>query len=187
MTHYDLLGIRGRMRKITVIQIISFFLLDLILLYTITTHVFPLTRRAPHWQVTLQIPRLLPQTRETFAMLCELWPLRPLLSCLYHSKRCCAGGKRRRARRRNRGSAHVLGAQRCVMCRCTSTPVVKMRVTVDGKSCQMVVDTGDEGTILRYRVLTAKDIPEASQPLCGVTGHCAAKEPGGGATRLRGQ
>ena len=41
--------------------------------YTITIHV---TRRAPHWQVTFQIPRLLPKSREIFA------PISPIVTVL---------------------------------------------------------------------------------------------------------
>ncbi|ROT64723.1 hypothetical protein C7M84_017328 [Penaeus vannamei] len=43
---------------------------------------------------------------------------------------------------------------------------------MDGKPCQMIVDTGAEKTIMRPDVLTARDYHEEPRQLCGVTGHC---------------
>ena len=65
---FEALG--GRTRKQHKYALSFSFLLNILnLLCKIGTHVFPWTRRYPDsdWQMTLQIPRLLPQIRETFA------------------------------------------------------------------------------------------------------------------------
>ena len=49
-----------------------------------------------------------------------------------------------------------------------------MAVTVDGRPCRLVVDTGAERTSARKDVVNSKDPSVAQQQPCGVIGHCVS-------------
>lgn len=49
---------------------------------------------------------------------------------------------------------------------------MQVRGSVEGEPCYLTVDTGAEKTLVRPDMLTATSLPDASQRLCGVTGHC---------------
>lgn len=59
-------------------------------------------------------------------------------------------------------------------CRRTSAPTMKVQGFVDGQPCQMTIDTGAEGTFVRPDLVATRNLPEAKQQLCGVTGHCTS-------------
>jgi len=51
---------------------------------------------------------------------------------------------------------------------------IQVSGTVDGHPCQLTVDTGAERTFVRPELVAARHLPETSQQLCGVTGHCTS-------------
>ena len=57
-----------------------------------------------------------------------------------------------------------------VRCHAAGAHTVRVAGLVDGKPCDLTVDTGAERTLLREGVLDRRDIPRADQDLCGVTG-----------------
>ncbi|KAK3893315.1 hypothetical protein Pcinc_002871 [Petrolisthes cinctipes] len=59
--------------------------------------------------------------------------------------------------------------------RCKRTAIDSVRVDrrIDGKKCSLVIDSASEQTFVRPDVLHHRYLPESSEQLCGVTGHCA--------------
>ncbi|KAK3889125.1 hypothetical protein Pcinc_006867 [Petrolisthes cinctipes] len=59
--------------------------------------------------------------------------------------------------------------------RCKRTTIDSVRVDgrIDGKKCSLVIDSASEQTFLRPDVLHHRYLPESSEQLCGVSGHCA--------------
>ena len=51
---------------------------------------------------------------------------------------------------------------------------MKVQGFVDGQPCQMTIDTGAEGTFVRPDFVDTRNLLEAKQQLCGVTGHCTS-------------
>ncbi|KAK3895061.1 hypothetical protein Pcinc_001229 [Petrolisthes cinctipes] len=55
----------------------------------------------------------------------------------------------------------------------TAIDSVRVDGRIDGKKCYLVIDSASEQTFVRPDVLHHRYLPESSEQLCGVTGHCA--------------